>query len=265
MIKVEHHLAHLASAYYCSPFERAVVVSVDGFGDFASGAWGLDRRTRIIVDGRIHFPHSLGIFYQALTQYLGFPAYGDEYKVMGLAPYGKPNFLRQMREIVSTRPDGSYRLNLRFFRHHREKIAYQWVDGTPEFGPLFSGELERLLGPSREKGSELTDRHRDIAHSIQARYEEAFLELLNHIHPKYQSDASVIAGGCGMNSVANGKIFRKTPFRRCYIQAAAGDAGGAIGAAFEAARMLVSHVGGGQMPHAYWGPEFGEGEMSSTT
>ena len=261
--RVERRPVHLASAYYCSVFERAVVVSIDGFGDFASAAWGLGEDGRITIDGRVHFPHSLGIFYQALTQHLGFPAYGDEYKVMGLAPYGKPNFMKEMREIVSTRPNGSYCLNLRYFRHHREKVAYQWSAGSPAFGPLFSSELEGLLGPAREKESALTDRHRDIAHSVQARYEEIFLELLNHLYPKYKSDAIVIAGGCGMNSVANGKIFRQTPFRHCYVQAAAGDAGGAIGAALHVRRSPLKCVGNDQMPHAYWGPEFSESEIEA--
>ena len=236
---------------------------MDGFGDFASAAWGLGADGRIAIDGRVHFPHSLGIFYQALTQYLGFPAYGDEYKVMGLAPYGKPNFMAEMREIVSSQPDAAFRLNLRFFRHHREKVAYQWSGGSPEFGPLFSRELEELLGPARMRGWDLTDRHRDIAHSVQARYEEIFLELLNGLYPKYQTDAIVVAGGCGMNSVANGKIFRQTPFRRCYIQAAAGDAGGAIGAALHAARRLTGHTENDQMRHAYWGPEFSVGELDA--
>src|SRR5215813_1000452 len=135
---VEHHAAHLSSAFHVSPFERAVVVSVDGFGDFASAAWGVGEGTRIRVDGRVYFPHSLGIFYQAITQFLGFPNYGDEYKVMGLAPYGHPSFVETMRQIIRSRPDGSYALNLHFFRHHRERVSYQWNNGIPQFGDLFS-------------------------------------------------------------------------------------------------------------------------------
>src|SRR5436190_1621023 len=128
---VEHHRAHLSSAFHVSPFDEAVVVSVDGFGDFASGGWGVGRGTQIAIDDRVYFPHSLGIFYQALTQYIGFPHYGDEYKVMGLAPYGEPAFLDAMRRIVLLESDGGYRLDLDYFRHVREKIDYEWDDGVP--------------------------------------------------------------------------------------------------------------------------------------
>jgi carbamoyltransferase len=229
---VEHHLAHLSSAFHVSPFEEAVAVSVDGFGDFSSAAWGVGRGTRIEVEGRVHFPHSLGIFYQALTQFLGFPHYGDEYKVMGLAPYGEPKYLDQMRQIVRLQPDGSFKLNLKYFRHHREKIAYEWDNGIPVFGALFSPVLSELLGPARGKDEALEQKHKDIARSMQAMYEEAFFHLLNTLHARHGLDAVAVAGGCGMNSVANGKIMLKTPFRKVYVQSAAGDAGGAIGAAY---------------------------------
>jgi carbamoyltransferase len=258
---VEHHLAHLASAFYCGPFDRAVAVSVDGFGDFASGAWGLGAAGRVRVDGRVYFPHSLGIFYQALTQYLGFRAYGDEYKVMGLAPYGRPALVKELRQVVRSREDGGYELDLRYFRHHREKIEYRWSGGYPEIGLLYSPELEQLLGPAREPRGELTDRHRDIAHSIQVCYEDAFFHLLARLHERYGGEAVVIAGGCGMNSVANGKIARRSPFRRCYVQAAAGDAGGAIGAALEVDRRLNQRSGTGRMAHAYWGPSYDAAEI----
>jgi len=229
---VEHHLAHLSSAFHVSPFEEAVAVSVDGFGDFSSAAWGVGRGTNIVVEGRVHFPHSLGIFYQALTQFVGFPHYGDEYKVMGLAPYGEPKYLEQMRQIVHLQPDGGFKLNLRYFRHHREKIAYEWENGIPVFGVLFSPELAELLGPARGKDDPLDQKHKDIARSVQAMYEEAFFHLLNTLHAKHKLDAVAVAGGCGMNSVANGKIALKTPFKKVYVQSAAGDAGGAIGAAY---------------------------------
>jgi carbamoyltransferase len=146
---IEHHLAHLSSAFHVSPFEEAAVVSVDGFGDFASTAWGVGRGSHIEIEGRVYFPHSLGVFYQAMTQYPGFPHYGDEYKVMGLAPYGRPTAMEAMRKIVRLQPGGSFELDLTYFRHHRERIAYQWTGGSPEFGDLFSPALERLLGPRR--------------------------------------------------------------------------------------------------------------------
>src|SRR5437660_802259 len=142
---IEHHLAHLASAFLVSPFDEAVCLSVDGFGDFASAAWGLARGREIAIDGRVYFPHSLGIFYSAITQFIGFPYFGDEYKVMGLAPYGEPKYLPFMREIVRVRRDGTYELNLRFFRHHTENVSYTWKDCAPEAGTLYTPALEELL------------------------------------------------------------------------------------------------------------------------
>jgi carbamoyltransferase len=256
--QVEHHLAHLASCFYVSPFEDAVALSVDGFGDFASAAWGFGQGSGLQVDERVYFPHSLGLFYQALTQYLGFPHYGDEYKVMGLAPYGRPMFMDQMREIVKLEADGGFRLELGYFRHHRERIDYEWSSGSPEVGTLYSPELEALLGSARAKDAALEQHHRDIAHSVQAMYEEAFFHLLEHLHARYGSDRLTLAGGCGMNSVANGKVYRRSPFRKLYVQAAAGDAGGAIGAAL----VVSQQESGGRRPaamdHAFWGPSFSD-------
>lgn len=250
---VEHHFAHLSSAFHVSPFEEASVVSVDGFGDFASGCWGYGKGTDISVEGRVHFPHSLGIFYQAMTQYLGFPHYGDEYKVMGLAPYGQPLHLDKMRQIVRLNADGSYALNLDYFRHHKEGVTYTWDDGIPAVGALYSDALADLLGPPRDPKAPLEQYHKDLARSVQAMYEEAFFNLLDRLYERHGSPNICVAGGCGMNSVANGKIRRQTKFENVYVQSAAGDAGGAIGAAF-----AVWHRQGNPrsfvMDHAYWGP-----------
>lgn len=262
--QVEHHVAHLSSAFHVSPFEQAVVVSVDGFGDFASAAWGVGRGAQIEVEDRVYFPHSLGIFYQALTQFIGFPHYGDEYKVMGLAPYGHPAFLSEMRRIVQLQPDGGFKLNLAYFRHHKEKVEYDWDQGSPSVGTLFSPELEELLGPARQKDEPLSQRHKDIAHSVQAMYEEAFFHLLNTLHARHQLDAVAIAGGCGMNSVANGKVRLRTPFRQVYVQSAAGDAGGAIGAALTVWHQLgdaAAQARGPAHDHAYWGPAFSDDDI----
>ncbi len=260
---IEHHLAHLASSYLCSPFDKAVNLSVDGMGDFASAAWGTGSAQSLDVDGRIYFPHSLGIFYSAMTQWLGFPHYGDEYKVMGLAPYGRPEFLHEMRRIVHVGSDGTYRLDLKFFRHHRESVAYTWNKGSPEVGTLFTPALEELLGPSRKKDEPLEQRHKDIARSVQAMYEEAFFALLEVLHQRYDSDNLTLSGGCAMNSVANGKVYARSPFKRCYIQSAAGDAGGAIGAALIVAQELTPGLERFHMDHAYYGPHFSEGEYAA--
>jgi carbamoyltransferase len=258
---VEHHLAHLSSAFHVSPFEEAVVVSVDGFGDFASAAWGVGRGSDIHIEGRVLFPHSLGIFYQALTQYLGFPHYGDEYKVMGLAPYGSPCLMDAMRKIVKLQEDGTFRLNLSYFRFHRERVSYQWTEGAPEFGDLFSPALEDLLGPRRQPVDALENRHRNIASSVQAMYEEAFFHLITKLQQRHELAQIALAGGCAMNSVANGKVRRRTKFQRVYVQSAAGDAGGAIGAAF----AMWHRLGGTRkfvMDHAYWGPAFTAEEIT---
>jgi carbamoyltransferase len=258
---VEHHLAHLSSAFHVSPFSQAAVLSIDGFGDFSSAAWGVGSDCDISIKGRVYFPHSLGIFYEAMTQYLGFPHYGDEYKVMGLAPYGRPIFLKEMRKLVHLLPNGGFQLGLEFFRHASEEVAYQWTDGAPEVGHLFSPSLEALLGPRRMPTDALEDRHRDLARSTQAIYEEAFFHLLTTMQERFGLKDLALAGGCAMNSVANGKVRRITPFQRVYVQAAAGDAGGAIGSAF-----AVWHKLGGKrgfsMRHAYWGPAFDAGEIA---
>src|ERR1041384_2075921 len=170
---VEHHLAHLASAYLVSGFSEAACISVDGFGDFASTAFGFGQGTEVKIDNRVYFPHSLGIFYSALTQFLGFPHYGDEYKVMGLAPYGEPNYLEQLREVIRIRPDDTFRLNLKFFRHHVGNVSYTWKDCAPEVGTLYRRSLIDLLGPPRRPDQPIEQKHKDLARSVQATYEKA--------------------------------------------------------------------------------------------
>jgi carbamoyltransferase len=260
---VEHHLAHLSSAFFVSPFEEAIVVSVDGFGDFASAAWGVGRGDDIHVEGSVSFPHSLGIFYQAITQYLGFPHYGDEYKVMGLAPYGAPRYVKELSRLVRLRRDGGFELDLSFFRHHAKKIAFEWTGGAPEFVDLFTPALEALLGPRRSPSEPLDDRHRDIARSAQAVYEDALFHLLARLRERHGLGNVALAGGCAMNSVANGKLRRRGGFDKVYVQSAAGDAGGAIGAACVAWRRQ----GGSRafvMDHAYWGPSSTADEIEAT-
>ncbi len=260
---IEHHLAHLASCFLVSPFEEAVAVSVDGFGDFASAAWGVGRGIAIQIDGRVYFPHSLGIFYQTMTQYLGFPHYGDEYKVMGLAPYGEPRFMDIMRQIVLLQDNGSFSLNLKFFRHYKEDVSYTWKDCAPSVDRLFTHDLENLLGPARKQDESLNQHYKDIARSVQVMYEEAFFHLLNTLYHQYKLDNLALAGGCAMNSVANGKVYQRTPFKHMYIQPAAGDAGGAIGAAFAVWYQLNSSQREFVMDHAYWGPQFSHSEIST--
>jgi carbamoyltransferase len=257
---VEHHLAHLYSAFNVSPFKEANVVSIDGFGDFSSTAWGVGRGDSLAIDGRVYFPHSLGIFYEAMTQYLGFPNYGDEYKVMGLAPYGAPAYVDAMRKIVRLLRGGAFELDLAYFNHYEDPISFQF-EGTPVRNDLFSAQFEDLLGPRRDPNEPLEKRHHDIAHSMQVMYEEAFFHLLTTVQQRSGLTNLALAGGCAMNSVANGKVRRRTPFQHVYVQSAAGDAGGAIGAA-----LATHHKLGGKrsfvMDHAYWGPQFSEKEVA---
>ena len=260
---VEHHRCHLASAYYGSGFAEALAVSVDGFGDFASAAWGVGRGAGLHVAERVLFPHSLGIYYQALTQYLGFRDYGDEYKVMGLAPYGEPRHVDALRRLVRVQPDGGVRLDLAYFRHATERIDLTWDDGAPRFADLYSPALCELLGPARDPQEELTDRHRDIARSVQTVYEEAFLELLRRVHRRFAVDRLVLSGGCAQNSVANGKIRAATPIRELYVQPAAGDAGGALGAAWCAWNRRFPERRPRPMTHGYWGPGFDDARCAA--
>jgi carbamoyltransferase len=252
---VPHHLAHLASAYFVSPWDEAVAVSVDGGGDFATGAWGVGRGNRLQLDEQVWFPHSLGIFYQAMTQFLGFPHYGDEYKVMGLAPYGEPKYAEQIRRLVHLDGRGVYRLDTSYFRHERERIVFQWDSGVPTFEPLYGPRLNELLGSARGKDEDLTQRHKDIARSVQMVFEECYLGWLDSLAARTGIKRLAIAGGCAQNSVANGKILTHTRFEEVYVAAAGYDAGGALGAALQ-----VAHDQGTArskpLLHAQLGPGF---------
>jgi carbamoyltransferase len=258
---IEHHRAHLASAFYASPFAEGVAVSVDGFGDFASAAWGAASGTALSLDGRILFPHSLGVFYQAMTQYLGFPNYGDEYKLMGLAAYGGPSRRAAVERLVMLCDGGGFALDLKYFRHHTDDISYEWPGGAPVFGPLYSPALVDALGPPRAPDDPIDERHRDLAWATQSVYEDAFFHLLQSLRRRYGQAALALAGGCAYNSVANGKILDRTGFTQLYVQPAAGDAGGALGAAY-----AVWHRNGPRaaaMTHAYWGPSFADAELGA--
>jgi carbamoyltransferase len=253
---VEHHPAHLASAFFVSPFDEAAVCAIDGFGDFVSTSWGVGRGARIDVRHRTYFPHSLGVLYLALTQYLGFPGFGDEFKVMGLAPYGEPEFVESLRKLVRLERGGGFALDLSYFQHWSGKGGMTWTDGEPRLERVFSNRLEQLLGPARRPGDPLLPRHENLAASLQVVFEEAAFHVLNAVHRATRRDALCLAGGCAMNSVANGKIRAHTPFTSVFVQPAAGDNGTALGAASWVAHQVLGHPRGFVMTHGYWGPEF---------
>ncbi|MGH7825516.1 MAG: carbamoyltransferase family protein [Candidatus Binatia bacterium] len=260
---VEHHQAHLASSFFVSPFEEAALLSVDGLGDFASMMWGAGRGSKLEVRGSIAFPHSLGIFYTALTQYLGFWNYGDEYKVMGLAAYGEPAYKKEFRKIVGPPSNGvpGFALNLDYFVHHKTGPEMTWREGTPSLGKLYSEFLIKRLGPAREAKAPVEKRHENIAASMQARLEEVMLPLLYRLHDQTECRNLCMAGGVALNCTLNGKILDHTPFEALYIQPAAGDSGLAIGAAFYVWHQILRKPRSFEMKHSYWGPEFGEQEI----
>jgi len=257
---VEHHRAHLASAFFASPFEEAAVVSVDGFGDFSSVMWGVGKGNRIEVLGSVQFPHSLGLFYTAITQFLGFPKYGDEYKMMGLSAYGEPRFLEQVRTIVTTEED-QIRLDLGFFRHHTEGADMTWDGGEPVLGPVYSDRLAGVFGPPRAPRSEVTERHMDLAASAQAVLEENYFSLLSFVQRRTRQKAVCLAGGVALNCVANGMIFQKTDFRDVFVQPAAHDAGTSIGAALYVWHQKLGRPRSYVMRHVCYGPEYGDSEI----
>ncbi len=260
---VEHHRAHLASSFFCSPFEEAACLTVDGFGDFLSSMSAVGRGNRIEALDEVMFPHSLGIFYTALTQFLGFPKYGDEYKVMGLASYGKPTFLPDLRQVVKTVANGGFETNVDFFRHASEGVTMSWEDGEPFIGSLWTEKLAELLGPAREPGSEITERHHDLAASLQAMYEEAFFHRVRWLLKKTGLRKLCLSGGCALNSVANGKLFRETDVTDVYVQSAAGDGGTSLGAALYVWHHVLARPRGFVMEHSYWGPQFDEPRVVS--
>ncbi len=253
---VEHHPAHLASAAFVSPFDEAAVCAIDGFGDFVSTSWGRVAGSRIDIDRHVFFPHSLGLLYLAITQFLGFPNYGDEFKVMGLAPYGEPRYVREIESLLHLRDDGGFELDLSCFRHWSDGVQMTWEDGEPRLGAVFTPRLESLLGPARSREEPVAAKHEAIAASLQVVYERAALHVLRHVQKAAGSTKLCLAGGCAMNSVANGKIREQTSFREVFIQPAAGDNGTALGAAFYAWNQIAGRPRGFVMEHGYWGPSF---------
>src|SRR5919199_2043348 len=202
---VEHHPAHLASAFFVSPFADAACCAIDGFGDFVSTSLAVGRGGAIEVLDKVYFPHSLGLLYTAITQYLGFPAYGDEYKVMGLAPYGRPAHVEEVRQLVALTEDGLFELQLDFFRHWSDGVEMEWDEGYPTLGRVYSDKLVELLGPARDPAAPLTERHENLARSLQAVYEDCAMHVLNGLWERTRNPRLCLAGGCAMNSVANGK------------------------------------------------------------
>jgi len=268
---VEHHRAHIGSSFLVSPYEKAVCITIDGFGDFMSCVRAIGEGTTVnIVDG-VYYPHSLGIFYTAFTQFLGFPKYGDEYKVMGLSALGEPVFVDKMMKIIRVKHNGLFELDTSYFVHDSKGVEMTWLDSEPYIGRIFSPKVSELFGEPREKDKEIGRNYADIAASMQRAYEEVFFHILNNFHRKEARGDKVdkgglnlcLAGGCIQNSLANGKIYEKTHFKKVYIPPASHDAGTAIGAAFWVWNVLLGKERDFVMENPYWGPEYTEAQIEA--
>jgi carbamoyltransferase len=253
---LEHHIAHIASAFYCSPWERAAGFSYDGSGDFVSTMMARCEGTEIEVLNRVFLPHSLGSFYTMICEFIGYNRYGDEGKVMGLAPYGKDTYYNQVRQIIG-KLNGEFRLDLRYFKAIGSNQGMQILaDGTVQLARHFSERMQQMFGEPRLPHTEITQRDMDLAYAMQRWFEESFFHLLNELHQRVPEDRLAMAGGCALNSVANGKLFSRTPFRETWIQPAAGDEGLAIGAALHTWHSVLKRSRRNSMAHSYLGPEF---------
>ena len=251
--KVEHHLAHAASAFYVSPFEEATIVTVDGFGDFCSTTWGFGKGNEIKLQEKVIFPHSLGIFYTALCQFIGFNNYGDEGKVMGLAPYGKPEYIDVMRKIIIPK-DNLFELNLDYFVHHTDGIDMTWQSGSPHISKIFSQKLQKEFGQPREPSEPIQSHHENIAASMQQALEESVHSIIQCAIRSTGITNLALAGGVAYNSVMNGMIKEKTQAKNLFIQPAAGDSGTALGAALYVYHSVMNQTDKFVMTHAYTGP-----------
>jgi carbamoyltransferase len=260
---LEHHIAHVASAYYCSPWEKAAGFSYDGSGDFVSTMAARCEGNEIEVLDRVFLPDSLGSVYTMICEFIGYSTYGDEGKVMGLAPYGKDTYCNEISKIVAPRNSG-FHLDLRYFKPLGSNQGMQVLpDGTVKLARHFSDRMEKLFGEPRRPRTEITQRDMDLAFALQQRFEEIFFHLLNQLHRRVPLEDLAIAGGCALNSVANGKLFDRTPFRRTYIQPAAGDEGLAIGAALHTYHSVLKQPRRHEMKTSYLGPEFSESRIQS--
>lgn len=259
--QVEHHRSHLASAFFASPFEEAALLSIDGSGDFTTTMTATGKGNKITVLDSVDFPHSVGLFYTAFTQLLGFPHYGDEYKVMGLAPYGEPRYTDRLREVLQFRPDGLFRLDLRFFRKAKSGIVSYGEDHIPVVAPLYGPLMIEKFGAARQKDEPLTAYHKDLAASVQRITEELIFHILTHLHARTGLSNVCIAGGVAQNSVANGKLTRNTPFKNVYIPSAGHDAGISMGAALYVYNQLLGQPRSEAVWSAYTGSRFSNEEI----
>ena len=254
--QVEHHRSHIASAFFASPFEKAACLSIDGSGDFSTTMLGIGNGNQVAILDSIDFPHSIGIFYTAFTQLLGFPHYGDEYKVMGMAPYGKAGYMDKLQKIIQLTPDGLFKLDLSYFRSGTEGVITYGNDHVPIVSPMYSERMVQEFGTPRSKDEPLSQYHKDLAASVQSMTEKVIFHLLENLHKKTGLYNLCIAGGVAQNSVANGKITSNTSFKNVYIPSAGHDAGIAMGAALYVQHQVQKKERQPAIMSAYTGSHF---------
>ena len=242
---IEHHRSHIGSSFFASSFKNAAILSIDGFGDFTSTMTALGSENKFKILNEINYPHSLGIFYTTVTQFLGFPNYGDEYKVMGLAPYGNPKYLKELEKIIYITDNGSFKLNKKFFKHFNEGVDMDWDGGNSKIESLFTKEWENLFGRSRNINEEIEKWHIDLACSVQRHTEKIMFHILNDLYEKTKCENLCMSGGVAQNSVVNGKILENTPFKNLYVPSAGNDAGTSIGSAMYLHNQIL---GNNRMP-----------------
>jgi len=252
---VEHHRSHLASAFFASPFEEAALLSIDGSGDFTTTMIGTGKGNKIEVLDSVDFPVSVGSFYTAFTQFLGFPYYGDEYKVMGLAPYGEPKYVDKLRDVIQFTPDGLFTWNSKYFKSAKD-VVVTYDNNIPFVGTLYTSYLEEKFGKARAKGEELTQYHKDIAASVQRFTEELIFHIVNHLQKRTGLKNLCVAGGVAQNSVANGKILKNSDFDNLYIPSAGHDAGISMGCAYYVYNQILDMPRAQPIYSAYTGSRF---------
>ncbi len=263
--RVEHHLAHVASAFYWSPFETATGLSIDGAGDFASSMMAACDGLKIRILGRTQWPHSLGVFYTAICQFLGFERFGEEYKVMGLSAYGKSRFLPEVARLVEFDSRKGFRLNLRYFQHHLTREPFESMqNGEVHVPRLYSEELANLFGPPRSRTAEITDRDRDLAASMQAHFEQVYLSAVKAAVLQTGCRSIAMAGGCALNSVANGRMLSEQFVDRAYFHPAASDDGTAAGSALHVLHAVHGVRRSDPVSHAYWGTSWTDQEIEKS-
>lgn len=260
---IEHHRSHMASAFMVSPFEEAAILSIDGMGDFTSTMRGIGRGNQMEVIDSVTYPHSIGIFYTTFTQFLGFPHYGDEYKVMGLSPYGKPTMMDKLEDVLLLKTNGLFELNPRYFQHFKDGVTMSWDGGAPVIGPIYTDYLIQQFGPARKKGEPLADFHKNLAASVQHMCEKAIFYMAEDLYQKSGLTALCIAGGVAQNSVANGKLIEETSFERLFVPPAGHDAGTSVGSALYFYHQELKRPRSAFRHEAYTGARFGNEEIEN--